>query len=105
MDYVLHVIERELIHAFSAATVFMLVYSIDGRLESWRHWQKVRAGIVAAFFLFLREPYDVAKGGWLWKSYIDIATWSTAMFGAYFLMKRFNRWRKRRGRAKVEVRQ
>ena len=83
MDTFLHAIERSFLHIVSAAFVLRLVQI--GCVWGARrvHWFPTVRGLgwwiwpscAAAAIIFLREPYDVWKGGPVWKSYLDAASW------------------------------
>ena len=81
-----HILERSLLHLGWAPWVMGLsvygFYLLGIFRPPWRlvgRWRWALPGIVALLFIFLREPSDVARGGWLGKSYIDFAVWASSL--------------------------
>ncbi len=100
MSDVLHVAERFVIHFFSAAGVLLFAFAgIDWtRRKSWLPtlqgvWAFIVPIVASLLVIFLREPWDVFRGGALVKSYVDLTGWalgiSLAAWGIYRLTPRF----------------
>lgn len=47
--------------------------------------------LLASLFIFVREPFDAARGPWL-KSYYDLAHWLFFLSISYWAMERWRRW-------------
>ena len=81
-----HVLERAIIHGFCAMAV-LRIFQIGTwfaerklRLPSLRgRWFFIFPGVFALLTIFLREPGDVAAGGPLVKSYLDLCSWVAGM--------------------------
>ena len=72
-----HIIEREVIHFFSAGSCYVIALITLRFFERKSpYWYKATIpALVAAGLIFLREPMDVAVGGWVGKSYFDYTFW------------------------------
>ncbi len=82
-----HILERSILHLGWAPWVlglFIYGFWLLGRFKPvWEltgPWRWVVPGLLALLTIFLREPADVAHGGWIGKSYIDLGVWAGAMF-------------------------
>jgi len=89
-----HILERSVIHFFSAGMVTLgfryLLYVLDKHvltraLGGYIYW--LLPCFVAPFVIFLREPFDVAKGGPLVKSYTDILSWAVGCLVSTYLSR------------------
>ena len=82
MDLILHILERFVSHFFSGSGVAVLSLTAWAWCER-RGFIRALPGLwfcivpvtLACFLIFLREPVDVGGGGWIGKSYIDLASW------------------------------
>jgi hypothetical protein len=85
METVGHIIERFVIHFFSATGLVLSVatflrYAKRKKSYNWLP-EGARATVIwAALVVFaastMREAYDVSVGGWVVKSYFDYASWA-----------------------------
>ena len=98
MELVKHILERSFIHlAWAPWAIGLSIYGfwLLGRYKPvWKlqgPYRWVVPGLVALLTIFLREPADVAGGGWLGKSYIDLAVWAGAMTLAGLGLRWFTR--------------
>ena len=95
-----HIVERELIHLFSAAGVYLMVYllmdSIGRRTKIvWLTRRVEPAALVAMLFIWFGEPDDVVGDG-IAKSYIDMIVWA---FGFVVSIMALGKWCKSRAEA------
>lgn len=93
-----HILQRSLVHlAWAPWTLGLAVYGfwLLGRYRpNWKltgPYRWIFPGLVALLTIFLREPADVAGGGWVGKSYIDLAVWAGAMTLAGLGLRWFTR--------------
>jgi len=75
-----HIVERQLIHLFSSAGVYLMVYllldSIGRRTKiTWLTRRVEPAALIAMLFIWFGEPDDVLGDGKV-KSYIDMLVWA-----------------------------
>ena len=90
-----HIIERQFYHFFMGGAFLMIgwfVFRVTLRkLPYWHEW--LWPALAVTGIIFLREPADVAAGGWLPKSYIDYTFWWLGMiafaYGVYRLLGYF----------------
>ena len=81
-----HILERSLIHLAWAPWMYGLskygFWLLERSQPKWfltGPYGWVVPGFAALFTVFLREPADVAHGGWIGKSYIDLGVWAVAL--------------------------
>lgn len=88
-----HIIERELIHFFSGGSVYLLAYfTYQWAKRKWPEWtDRILPALLAALVIFLREPADVAAGGWVGKSYIDFTFWMLGLGVAIYGLMRYKK--------------
>lgn len=101
MGELVHIVERFLVHFFSATGIVLAVSTFlrFARRKKRYSWlpDGTRATLVwAALIVFsvavLREAYDVSAGGWVVKSYFDYASWALGCgVGAWGLI-RYHEW-------------
>jgi len=99
-----HTVERQLIHFFSAAGVYLLVYllldSIGRRTGySWMTRRVEPAALLAMIMIWFGEPDDVMGDG-VAKSYIDMIVWAAGFAVAVIAMKRWCKSRAEPGKVK-----
>jgi hypothetical protein len=87
-----HIVEREFYHFWMAAGFYLAShFGLAFLNRKWPDWtRRINTALVALFFIFLREPLDVANGGWLGKSYIDLAFWGLGFAACIWGIKRLN---------------
>lgn len=96
-----NLVARELIHFFSAAGVYLLVYltldSIGRRTGvTWMTKRVEPAALVALVLIWFGEPDDVPGDG-VWKSYIDIAVWAVGFVASILALRRWCWSRRQQG--------
>ena len=92
-----YIAKRQVIHIFTAPGAFLAAFFAFWFLERKVHWWPQFRGysafvvpaLAALLVIFLREPADVARGGWAGKSYIDLACWLAGIgfLGAFALYR------------------
>lgn len=96
MSELLHIVDRALIHFFSAGGLLLWVWfglrALGRRKAGWVPgtvtWQLVLAALLVLLVAVAREPIDVWQGGWVGKSYADMASWVLGLTMAFAIIKR-----------------
>lgn len=86
-----HILERAIIHIFSALTVYVgLSIVLEWCFRKHRDWTiKLMPALLGIGFIGWREAYDVANGQPLLKAYTDYVSWAIGMACAIWLIRRF----------------
>ena len=81
-----HIIAREIKHFGWAPWAFTTTYMLFHYLGVWKSkldlpgiWRYLVPLVVVWFAISVREAADVAHGGWVGKSYIDIIWWGVVL--------------------------
>ena len=85
-----YIAKRQVLHLGLAPGVFLAAifgfWYLERKVSWWPSprgwWAMVAPALVSLIVCEAREPWDVAQGSWVWKSYIDRAVW---IFGLGFL--------------------
>jgi hypothetical protein len=97
-----HIVERQLIHFFSAAGVYLLVYllldSIGRRTGvTWITRRVEPPALIAMIFIWFGEPDDILTDG-ATKSYIDMSVWATGFVISIIALRRWCKSRAEEGK-------
>lgn len=93
MNEFAHIIERSIIHIFSAGTVYLgfcIGYEWFRRKFS-KAMDQILPGLLAILIIYLREPFDVAHGQSLLKAVIDPISWAAGIAGVWWLIRRYRK--------------
>lgn len=97
-----HIVERQLIHFFSAAGVYLLVYllldSIGRRTGiTWMTQRVEPPALIAFIFIWFGEPDDILTDG-IYKSFIDMGVWAVGFVASILALKRWCKSRAEEGK-------
>ena len=92
-----YIAKRQLLHLAAAPGIFLAAFFgfwfLEEKVRWWPAprgwWAMVIPALVSLIFCEIREPWDVSRGSWVWKSYIDRITWAAGLgfFGVFALYK------------------
>ena len=84
-----HILKRTAIHLCTAPALYLLAWAILHSFSALPGgtWSLALPALVAFAAVSLREVFDVARGGWVWKSVIDWIGWAAGLGGTAWLVR------------------